>query len=677
MSPGTTRVVAYVGGPVARAGTGVIPGSTLGVGLWRVCVRFLTSGESMGFLSAVTNTAPSMPSRVVFYASEKSGKCLAKGTMVLMYDGTTVAVENVREGDVLMGPDSKPRRVRELHNSTGPLYRVNQSDGTSYVVNERHILSLRRDNEKRCAGKEVVNVPVNEFLTWDEKKQFHHRGYRVGVEWPEQVDLPIPPYLFGCWLGDGTASKPDITTPDKEVVAAMNKYATERGMVVNFAANAGLAQTLRITHGKPQKNSPNEFTDSLRFLGVFNNKHIPHAYKTGSRSQRLELLAGIVDSDGSMEGRRIVLMSSSEVLARDVEFVARSLGFRAFTKPRQKTCTNAVGKPRRTYWQTVISGDVNVIPTRVARRRDEKPRQFYKDVRTCRVSITPEGEGEFYGFEVGGDHLFLLGDFTVTHNTSFACHSPRPIFLMTSGETGLRSLIAAGQVPPTDHFPNDFQDFGSLRQAVMELVREKHDFKTLVLDTGNGAEKMCAQEVCDTEFNGNWSSYQEYGRGVRIAEPAWGQFLGLLDTLRVKRGMGIIFLHHAAVKAVSNPTGKDWDQHRPEAIDKMWGLTHKWADVIAYYGTKVNVGKDDKAQGETRFLRCNPSAAIVAGNRYGMPDEITAPPGAKHLWDAFAKSLIAAKAKGKTQEMKTEVVTEPAATEPAPQQQPADASVFG
>ena len=70
---------------------------------------------------------------------------------------------------------------------------------------------------------------------------------------------------------------------------------------------------------------------------------------------------------------------------------------------------------------------------------------------------------------------------------------------------------------------------------------------------------------------------------------------------------------------VSNPTGKDWDQYRPLAIDQMWSLTHKWADVICFYGTRVEVNKDDKATGERRFLRCNPSAAIVAGNRYGLP----------------------------------------------------------
>lgn len=238
--------------------------------------------------------------------------------------------------------------------------------------------------------------------------------------------------------------------------------------------------------------------------------------------------------------------------------------------------------------------------------------------------------------------------------TSFGCHAPDPVFLMTAGETGLLSLLEAGQVPAVAHAPDDFKTWEGLWAAVEELLRGKHSFRTLVLDTGNGAENLLAASVCSESFGGKWADYNDYGRGVRIAAPIWGQFLGLLDELRVRRRMSVIFLHHAAIKAVSNPTGKDWDQHRPEAIDKMWGLTHKWADVIAYYGTRVTVGRDDKAAGEQRYLRCAPSAAVVAKNRYGLPDEITSPPGAANLWAAFAREVAKAKGKGRAAEPKAE-----------------------
>lgn len=232
--------------------------------------------------------------------------------------------------------------------------------------------------------------------------------------------------------------------------------------------------------------------------------------------------------------------------------------------------------------------------------------------------------------------------------TSFGCHAPDPIFLMTAGETGLLSLIESGQVPPTAHFPDDFMNWAGLTAAVTALTVEKHSYKTLVLDTGNGAEQMLLAHACEQNFGGDWAEFNSYGRGLAVAVPRWAEFLKQLDDLRTRRRMSVLFLHHSRVKAFQNPAGKDWDQWKPEAVDKLWSLTHKWADVIAFYGSRVKVDRDDKAVGaEQRFLRCAPSAAIVAGNRYGMPDEVTAPPGAANLWNAFAKALVAAKTKAR------------------------------
>lgn len=253
--------------------------------------------------------------------------------------------------------------------------------------------------------------------------------------------------------------------------------------------------------------------------------------------------------------------------------------------------------------------------------------------------------------------------------TSLGCFAPKPIFLMTRGETGLLSLIESGQVPPTAHFPADFGSWGELTGAVQALLRDRHDFGTLVLDTGNGAESMLMEHVCaGYPFNNDWNEFASYGRGIAACVPQWNQFLTALDQLRVKRRMAVLFLHHAKVKSFSNPTGKDWDQWKPECQDKLWALTHKWADVIAYYGLKVKVNKDDKVQGdEVRFLRITPSAAIVAKNRYGMPDEITAPAGAANLWKAFATALGKAKSKGRQPEPAETPAAEP---HPQPQQQP-------
>lgn len=230
--------------------------------------------------------------------------------------------------------------------------------------------------------------------------------------------------------------------------------------------------------------------------------------------------------------------------------------------------------------------------------------------------------------------------------SSFAAHAPEPIFLMSAGETGLLSLIEAGRVPPTNHFPEDFKDWQGLQSAVGALLKEQHDYKTLVLDTANGCESLCMKHICDRQFRGDWAEFGSFGKGMVQSVKAWQTFLGLLDEVRTRRRMSILLLHHARVRPFSDPSGKDYDQWRPESEEKLWSQTHKWSDVILFGGFKVQV-RHDKAIGDsTRYLRTDATPAIVAGNRYGLPPEINAAAGASNLWGAFANALRAAKAKG-------------------------------
>jgi superfamily II DNA or RNA helicase len=104
-----------------------------------------------------------------------------------------------------------------------------------------------------------------------------------------------------------------------------------------------------------------------------------------------------------------------ERLADGIAFVARSLGLAAYVTPTMKTCTNT-GSTNK-YWRISISGDVADIPCKVKRRVAHARRQR-KNVLNFGFEVRPEGVGRYHGFELEGpDGRFLLGDFTVTHNT--------------------------------------------------------------------------------------------------------------------------------------------------------------------------------------------------------------------------------------------------------------------
>lgn len=91
---------------------------------------------------------------------QEIGKCLAPGTLVLMYTGYLEKVENISIGDIVMGPDSKPRNVLSIGNGKEEMFEIIPRDnGKSYIINRSHILSL-----KNVYTKKIVNISVNDYL---------------------------------------------------------------------------------------------------------------------------------------------------------------------------------------------------------------------------------------------------------------------------------------------------------------------------------------------------------------------------------------------------------------------------------------------------------------------------------------------------------------------------------
>lgn len=355
-----------------------------------------------------------------------SGKCLGRGTPVMLYSGEIKPVEQIVTGDQLMGPDSTPRRVLSITSGMGPLYRVTPVKGESYVVNSAHILSLKITNGAKngvqCGGVyfksgDIANVNVLDYLA--SNKTFRHcaKGWRTAVNFPAtNLHRHLPAYILGLWLGDGSAKHFAISKPDPEIKQAIKEYAASLGHVVRTSTSTKcpthfVVSPKTITHGRGHH--PNLALNALREINVFNNKHVPDAYKHASRSARMELLAGLLDTDGHQSNGGFDFISVHEVLSRDVAFIARSLGLAAYVKKCIKTC----GDFWNNYWRVSISGDCSELPLKLPRKQAAARTQI-KDVQVTGIKcIEPIGVGEYFGFEIDGDRLFLLGDFTVTHNT--------------------------------------------------------------------------------------------------------------------------------------------------------------------------------------------------------------------------------------------------------------------
>lgn len=358
---------------------------------------------------------------LLYIAGIGSGKCLAKGTPVMRSSGRIDVVENIKKGDLLMGWDSKPRKVTSLSRGKEEMYKIIPTKGQPFIVNASHVLSLKRINKGIIAknGKidskagEIINIPVRDYLSLSNKMKGILKLWRTGIDFNEKK-VNIDPYFLGLWLGDGNSHNLGISTQDNEIREATYKQAHDLGLSININKNKNKScPTYIITTGKSiGGHDRNKLLNKFKKLGLLKNKHIPHKYKTNSREIRLQLLAGLIDTDGYQGNNCLEFSNKNKRLCKDVLYLCRSLGFAAYLKRRETKCR---GKTFELY-RISISGDLSKIPTRLARKKCS-PRKQKKNHLVTGFKVESIGVGDYYGFEVDKDHLYLLGDFTVTHNS--------------------------------------------------------------------------------------------------------------------------------------------------------------------------------------------------------------------------------------------------------------------
>ncbi|MDD5036635.1 MAG: DnaB-like helicase C-terminal domain-containing protein, partial [Methylococcaceae bacterium] len=225
----------------------------------------------------------------------------------------------------------------------------------------------------------------------------------------------------GLWLGDGNKSDVRISTWDSEVVAYLAAYAERLGLQLNEQKAEGKCPLYGITCGARGGNQ--EENDSLqlrlRALNLLGNKHIPQIYLINSAENRLQLLAGLIDSDGHFDGQcgGYEITQTNQALAQKIKFLCDTLGFRT-SLIGKKAEIKEIGFESEVY-RVRFFGDVDRIPVKLARKK-AKPWTCARSWNQTGISIEFDCFDDYYGFEIDGNGLFLLEDLTVTHNTTFA-----------------------------------------------------------------------------------------------------------------------------------------------------------------------------------------------------------------------------------------------------------------
>lgn len=384
------------------------------------------------------------------------GKCLGKDTPVLMFDGSIKKVQDIHMGEFIMGDDSTPRKVLSTCTGTEQLYKIVPTKGDSYIVNESHILSLKRSKTSK-----IEDIELKDYLDIASARKKRLKGYRVPISFPEK-EVPLDPYMIGYWLGDGMSASARISCQDSTVLHYFHRNLGKYGLFLDYVSQYDYA-----IMGK----KPNYFFKTLRDLNLIKNKHIPFVYKCNSRKVRLQVLAGLLDSDGSAIKGGWDFCQKNETLFDDVMFLARSLGFACYKQKCTKTCTNAPGGPKTgTYFRCSISGaGTEEVPCKVPRKR-VGAREQIKNVLNVGIKVEKLEVGEYFGFEIDGNRRFVLGDFTVTHNTTVA--------LALSAHLKVRTLIVVHKEFLANQWRDRIQEFcpgasiGRIQQGILDTDKD-------------------------------------------------------------------------------------------------------------------------------------------------------------------------------------------------------------
>lgn len=342
--------------------------------------------------------------------------CHALNQLVLRSDGRPVLVQDIKVGDALLGPDGGPRYVTELHRGRDEMYTIFPVKGEPFTVNAGHLLTFTKTTSQQFAFLPtggLFEIAVSELLELPRTLIHLLKLVRTGYELPAQPQ-PLDPHFMGVILGDGSLSVKNnlaVTKPDPEIAALCAKQAKAVGGSITTYYKTDTNPQYRFVGCRPILNALSE----LGLLPIAcENRFIPDCYLYASRMQRLQLIAGLLDTDGHCYNDSCYdWISKSLRLAEQFTLLCRSVGLAAYLTECQKSCQNDF---TGTYFRVSVSGDTSNIPCRIPRKR-AKPREQKKNPLRTGFTVEPQGVGDYYGFAVTGDGRYLLGDTTITHNS--------------------------------------------------------------------------------------------------------------------------------------------------------------------------------------------------------------------------------------------------------------------
>ena len=318
---------------------------------------------------------------------------------------------DIQVGDTVINRYGKSTKVvYKTPEITKPVYRITLSDNSSFDVDEDHnniVWMYRKSNrEKVLTTKELLSRPL--FTEGSRASSKSPKGqYTYSIPLVEPVEMKytvqkIDPYVMGIMLADGHFGTGVLSCHLDDMLETAKELSTRGCTIRSMKATSENGGILRLGTSVFK-----EYRDC-----VFDKKYIPKEYMNGSISQRLLLLQGLMDGDGTLtKNGSSRFFTSSKGLAEQVVELARSLGAISYIKSYDRLDKD-VGKTEYS-----ITINIKMNPFKLSR----KATQWKPTKKTSRAITNIELVGEHPGHCIAvesDDHSYVTDNYTVTHNTT-------------------------------------------------------------------------------------------------------------------------------------------------------------------------------------------------------------------------------------------------------------------
>lgn len=553
----------------------------------------------------------------------KTGKSVTNETKIPTPNGWTTMGE-LKEGDVVFDRLGKETNVIGVY-PQGELetYRVELNDGRVFFANDEHLIpyiTSRGNISSKTLGEMKDDYVYFKDSKLEGRGKIKQNKYSIPnskeVEYPES-SLPVNPYALGVLIGDGSlisrnmpvsSDEEDIVQKTTELLKLDGYKRDKEGYRWHFDTSDGKRIELY-----------NKISD-LKLNVKSLDKFIPEEYLLSSKEQRLNLLQGLMDSDGTVRvsksgAVRFDFSTNSKKLALDTKVLAHSLGIGAVL-----SAIDREDKDNTEYVLRLYTSNLNIV---TSKKHTEKLRG--KDLRFSKkedyakiVNIENlEVKKEMTCIKVDNDEeLFLINDYIVTHNTSLFANM---IDLKHKGDMSKGLLVAfeRGYQALDGVHAFDIEEWEDFQELVEELVDNKDEtsYEVIGLDTID----ILIQRA--TEYVISRQSIADKKRYGALADIAWGKGYALLDeaiSTEVDKldqaGYGLVYITHDKDVTRTTREGLEYNKTVISAGGRGGDYFRNSADLIVFIELTKEIDKGKKV--DKRYIYFRGDADMEAGSRF-------------------------------------------------------------